>query len=396
VSHVETFHQAARQVLLFSLSLLLSACANLSYYAQSMDGQFELMERRQPIDKVMADPATPASLRDHLQLTQDARNFASRVLLLPDNGSYRSYADLGRPFAVWLVVATPPLSVTPRRWCFVFAGCVSYRGYFSEADAQAFAQKLAEANDDVYISGGIAYSTLGWFDDPVLNTMLNRSDSAIAGLLFHELAHQKLYVKDDTAFNEAFAVTIEREGMRRWMELRNDATGFENYLADRQRQDAFYALLAAYRERLAAVYASTLSEQQKLDCKRQLFAELRGAYQSFKAAHDNYAGFDKWMARDLNNAHLALVATYQDLVPGFQHLLATLGGDLTAFYREAERIGKLPEAERETRLLPETLSSGKRTSTAGLSACRGVAAQGFIRYDSTRLSATQKPKSCAH
>lgn len=360
MNQFETFRQAARQVLRLSLPLLLTACANLSYYAQSMNGQFELMDRRQPIDELIADPATPASLRGHLQLTQDARDFASSVLLLPNNGSYRSYADLKRPYAVWLVVATPPLSVTPRRWCFVFAGCVSYRGYFSEADAQTFAQKLAQANDDVYISGGLAYSTLGWFDDPVLNTMLNRSESAIAGLLFHELAHQKLYVKDDSAFNEAFAVTVEREGMKRWMERRNDATGFETYLADRQRQDAFYALLTGYRERLAALYATTLSEQQKLGCKKQLFTELRSAYQSFRAAHDNDPGFDEWMAQDLNNAHLALVATYQDLVPAFQRVLAAQDGDLTAFYREAERIGELPGKERQARLLPEALSNGIR------------------------------------
>jgi len=360
VRRFETIREPIGRLLLLGLPWLLSACANLSYYAHTIDGQFQLMDRRQPIDRLIADPTTPDPLRTQLQVTQAARNFAASVLLLPDNGSYRSYADLHRSYAVWLVIATPTLSVSPKRWCFLLAGCFSYRGYFSEADARAFAQKLAQANLDVYVSPGIAYSTLGWFDDPVLNTMLNRSDSAVAGLLFHELAHQKLYVKGDTAFNEAFAVTVEREGMKRWMERHDDTARFEDYLAEEQRQDAFYALLAGYRERLAAMYASTLPESQKLDCKKQLFSELRRAYQDFKQAQDGYPGFDDWMAQDLNNAHLALVGTYQDLVPGFQHVLATRDGDLSAFYREAERLGELPEAERRERLFPDALSSGRK------------------------------------
>ena len=371
----ETIHEPLGRLLLLGLPWLLGACANLSYYAHTIDGQFELMDRRQPIDQLIADPATPDALRKQLQLTEAARNFAASVLLLPDNGSYRSYADLHRPYAVWLVIATPTLSVSPKRWCFLLAGCFSYRGYFSEADAQAFARKLARANLDVYVSPGIAYSTLGWFDDPVLNTMFNRSDSAVAGLLFHELAHQKLYVEGDTAFNEAFAVTVEREGMKRWMQRHDDTAGFEEYLAERQRQDAFYALLAGYRERLAAMYAGTLSESQQLDCKKRLFSELRRAYQDFKHAQDGYPGFDDWMAQDLNNAHLALVGTYQDLVPGFQHLLATQDGDLSAFYREAERLGELPETERRERLFPDALSSGRKARPPdyrnGAAACGG-------------------------
>lgn len=344
------------------VSLLLVACQNLNYYGHTVRGQMELMSRQQPVESVIADPDTPEALRDRLRLSQDARRFASDVLKLPDNDSYRSYADLERPYAVWLVVATPRYSVEPRRWCFVFAGCFSYRGYFSEEAAQAFGEKLKAEGFDVHVAGGIAYSTLGWFNDPVLNTMLNRSDNAIVSLLFHELAHQQLYIKNDTAFNEAFAVTVEREGMRRWLRSTDDEDLFSVYLANRERQDEFYALLAHYRGQLASLYAGALPEEDKQTCKTAIFSGLRAAYSALKQRWDGYDGFDKWMAKDINNASLALVATYQDLVPGFTKLLAEENGDFEAFYLRARQAGNLPPGER-AQLLDSNRTNGVLASS---------------------------------
>lgn len=333
-----------------AICLLLTACTNLKYYGHTVRGQLELANKRQPVESVISDPETPEALRERLRLSQEARDFASRVLMLPDNNSYRTYADLERPYAVWLVVATREFAVEPHRWCFLFAGCFSYRGYFSKTAAERFSNRLAEQGYDVHIAGGIAYSTLGWFDDPVLNTMLNRSDNGIVSLLFHELAHQQLYLKDDTAFNEAFAVAVEREGMRRWLGLRNRQDEFAGYLADRERQDDFYALLAYYRKQLSSLYKSGRSPEQKRLCKRQVFTQLRSSYRTLKEQWDGYDGFDEWMAKDINNASLALVATYQELVPGFRRLLASENGDFAAFYRKAEQLGQLPRDARTRQL----------------------------------------------
>lgn len=344
--------------------LLLAACKNLGYYGHTVRGQLELMDKRQPVESVIADPETPEALRERLVLSQEAREFASGTLKLPDNDSYRTYADLERPYAVWLVVATLEFAVEPHRWCFAFAGCFSYRGYFSEAAAEAFGNDLIAEGYDVHIAGGIAYSTLGWFDDPVLNTMLNRSDSAIVSLLFHELAHQQLYIKDDTAFNEAFAVAVEREGMRRWLENEHDAAEFSDYLANRERQDDFYALLAYYREQLSSLYASTRSNEEKQTCKAEVFTQLRASYETLKQQWDGYDGFDAWMAKDINNASLALVATYQGLVPGFRKLLASENSDFAAFYRKAEQLGELPRDERDRQL------RGNAGNTITVTGCR--------------------------
>lgn len=330
--------------------VLLSACVNLDYYGQTVRGQLDLMERRQPIATVMSDPDASDTLKDRLRLSQEARDFASDELLLPDNQSYRTYADLERPYAVWLVVATGEFSVDPHRWCFVFAGCFSYRGYFDKAAAESFGDDLVTKGYDVHITGGIAYSTLGWFDDPVLNTMLDRSDTAIVSLLFHELAHQQLYIRDDTAFNEAFAVAVEREGMKRWLGRQDDESRFPDYLANRKRQDEFYALLAYYRAALSSMYAGTRPVAEKRHCKARVLKQLRASYNDLKQRWGGYDGFDEWMAKDINNASLALVATYQGLVPGFQRLLNRHEGNLHVFYREAEQLGKLPPAERYRQL----------------------------------------------
>ena len=208
---------------------LLSACTAIDYYGQSISGHLGLMAKRTEVTKLIADEQTDENLKKELQTVLDIRAFASTELALPDNHSYRSYVDVGESYVLWNVVATGEFSLTPKNWCYPFAGCVAYRGYYAETDASAFADSLKDQGLDVFVGGVRAYSTLGWFDDPVLNTMLDRPFTYLAGVIFHELAHQQVYIKDDTTFNESFAVAVEREGVRRWFHRHDDSEGFKRY-----------------------------------------------------------------------------------------------------------------------------------------------------------------------
>ncbi len=341
---------AARLLLLTGGLLLLPSCASLSYYGQSIGGHFSMMAKTRPVEQVLSDVNVPERTRDRLKLAQAVREFAVAEMGLPDNGSYRSYADLGRPHAVWTVIATPEFSVQPEPQCFLFVGCLTYRGYFDQRDAEAQAARLAAQGMDVYVSGATAYSTLGWFEDPLTNAMLEHSEAQLAYVLFHELAHQQLYVKGDSTFNEAFATAVGYEGLRRWYDKQNDADGYAAYRRNGARRDAFNALLIATRQRLARIYAEPLPEATRREAKQAAFAQLQRDYEQFKAEWGGYRGFDGWMARDLNNAHLAMVATYNEYVPAFLALLERHGGDLPAFYAAAAQLGKLASSERKTRL----------------------------------------------
>jgi predicted aminopeptidase len=326
--------------------LVITGCNTVGYYAQSVGGQWEVLDKRQPISVLLDNPDTPESLREKLQTILRIRDFATQALKLPDNDSYRGYADLQRPYVVWNVFAAPSFELELQKWCFPFAGCVAYRGYFAKADAQLFAAQLNSEGLETYVSGVAAYSTLGWFDDPVLNTILNRSEARIAGLIFHELAHQQLYVEGDTAFNEAFAVTVELEGIRRWLALEGDPQQAEAYALFRQRQDGFVTLVTKSRDQLEVLYGQTLGDPEKQKRKTIIQARLREQYASLKQQWGGYAGYDEWFARDLNNAQLGAVTTYRDHVPALQRLLEKQGGDLAAFYRACEQLGELPEDER--------------------------------------------------
>lgn len=335
---------------LFLLLAVLTGCASPLYYAQAVSGQIELLMKRRPVEEVLADPATPPETRRQLELVRRLREFASRELLLPDNRSYRSYADLERPFAVWDVFAAPELSLEPEQWCFLVAGCVPYRGYFARDKAERFAASLKQKGYDVYVGGVPAYSTLGWFDDPLLNTFLHRSEAELAGLLFHELAHQKIYVSGDSAFNESFATVIELEGVKRWFRQSGDAKEAEAYRLKIRRREEFTALVLKHRARLKDIYASNLSDAEKRAAKARMFEELRGEYAKLKTSWDGYAVFDNWFKQDLNNAHLTAIGLYSHYVAAFQKLLAQQGGDLAAFYGAAEEIKKMPKAERDVAL----------------------------------------------
>jgi predicted aminopeptidase len=333
-----------------SLALLVSGCANISYYWQSVSGQLDIWQRERPIEEVIADPASPQALKDRLARVLEIRAFASRELGLPDNASYRRYADVERPFVVWNVFAAPEFSVQPLQSCFLFAGCVSYRGYFSRTDAERYSAAQAEQGHDVYIGGVPAYSTLGWFADPMLNTFVHYPEAEIARLIFHELAHQVAYVRDDTVFNESFAVAVEQEGMRRWLARAADATQHEQYERGRRMRSDFTALIQRYRERLDALYRERLAEDAMRGRKRAVLAELDSDYRSLRAGWDGYAGYDSWFASAPNNAQIASVAVYSQRVTAFEALLARESGDLTRFYAAVQELAALPKPERDVRL----------------------------------------------
>jgi predicted aminopeptidase len=279
-----------------------------------------------------------------------AREFAVTELGLPNNGSYRSYADLERPFAVWNVFATPELSIAPREWCLLMVGCVTYRGYFARDKAQAFAAELRAQGYDVYVAGVAAYSTLGWFSDPMLNTILRRGDTEVAALLFHELAHQQLYVKGDSTFNESFATVVELEGARRWLARRGDAAAFAEYAQRLTRREQFSQLVLKYRARLDELFRSAASDDDKRAGKRALLRQLKDEYASVRSTWGDDRRYDAYFTQELNNAQLAAVGTYHRHVPPLQVLLAESGGDLPAFYAAAAELARLPDAEREARL----------------------------------------------
>jgi len=330
--------------------LLLTGCAHFSYYAQAIGGQMDILAKSRPINEWIEDPTTTPETRQKLATVLTLREFATRELGLPDNRSYRSYADLERPFAVWNVFATPELSLQPREWCFVVVGCVSYRGYFTHAKADQFAAELRQQGYDVYVGGVTAYSTLGWFNDPMLNTVLKRSETEIAGILFHELAHQKLYVKDDSAFNESFATVVELEGVKRWLRQQGKAEEFRHYHINIKRRDEFVALVLRYRERLAETYASNSSDAEKRAAKAHILAELRNDYAVLKTSWGGYEGYDSWFTQDLNNARLVSIGLYHQHVAAFQKLLAQHHGDLVSFYRTVKELTKRSKAERDRAL----------------------------------------------
>ena len=337
-------------VCVLALAGNLGGCSSIGYYYQAVEGQMQIWKRSRAIAEVIEDEKTPAALRTRLQMVLRMRDFASADLALPDNGSYRSYADLGRPFVVWNVFAAPDLSLAPLEWCFFFAGCVTYRGYFNQARAEQFSEELRAKGLDVHVGGVPAYSTLGWFDDPVLNTVMPYPDAELARLIFHELAHQVAYVSDDTMFNESFATAVEREGIERWLASEGDAAMRAVFEQHEARKTAFIALMMETRGRLSAIYAGAASDVDKRREKAATFAALKLQFQTLKAAWGGYTGYDRFFAQELGNAHLVPIATYSELVDGFRRLLADSGGDFKRFYIAVREIGKLPVAQRRAEL----------------------------------------------
>ncbi|HET7202473.1 MAG TPA: aminopeptidase [Steroidobacteraceae bacterium] len=330
-----------RALVLTLLCALTSGC----YAIQAASGQWEVMRRSRPIEQVLANPATPAATRRGLELTVAARSFAETELGLPDSRSYRKYADLGRPYVVWNVVATPEFSVEPRRWCFPVAGCVAYRGYFEESAARAQALRLSIRGDDVSLGGVPTYSTLGHLPDPVFASMLGWRDTRLVGTIFHELAHEQLYVPDDSEFNEAFASVVEEEGLRRWLAALGRADELARFATESQREAEFARLLRETRRRLERLYASALPDEQMRVEKQREFGRLKFLYEQAREKWGWGGSYDAFFRRAVNNAHLAAVATYRDCMPGLRHELERLGS-MRAFYERAKALAKLPARER--------------------------------------------------
>jgi predicted aminopeptidase len=318
------------------------------YYWQAIGGQLELLRKRQPIEDVITDPSIDPKLQTTLMRIAAIRRFAVEELGLPDNDSYTSYVALDRPYVVWNVVATKEFSVDPVRWCFPFAGCVAYRGYFDRDAAMRFAEKLAADGLDTHSGGSNAYSTLGYFADPVLSTMVDGGEQYVASLLFHELAHQKLYVKDDSAFSEAFAMIIEELGTERWLLRHGTPEDLERYRARRARRAQFGETIAAQQSRLRALYASGRSPDELRAGKEQAFDALRREYAALKAEWQGNTDYDAWFAQPLNNATLASVATYTRWLPALRGRLERVG--LPAFYVDAAEIAELDVEQRAERL----------------------------------------------
>ena len=327
-----------------ALIFLLAGCSSVSYYQQLAAGQWQLLRARQPVASVIADPQQPQKLREHLRQVQAARNFASQRLHLPDNGSYRTYADIGRPYVVWNVFATPALSLSPRTQCFPIAGCVAYRGYYHQSAARGAAALLRLDGLDVHVGGVQAYSTLGWFDDPILSSMVGADEQRLASVIFHELAHQRFYIQDDTPFNESFATLVEQQGSREW----RTAQGLPpaDPQVERQRGQ-FIALVLDTRERLQALYRQPLAPAPMLQRKAAEFERLRQRYAQMR--DEQWHGdrrYDAWVYSPLNNAKLLPFGLYDQWVPAFATLFTQAGGDWPLFYRQVERLGRLPPQAR--------------------------------------------------
>jgi len=323
----------------------LSGCG-VGYLLQAGHGQLQLMRARKSVDTLIASPATDDKLKSRLELARDARDFASRELALPDNRSYRSYSALGRDYVVWNVVAAPEFSVAPKRWWFPITGSIAYRGYFREANARRYAGTLASQGYDTYVGGVSAYSTLGRFSDPILDTMLRYGDLQLVGTMFHELAHQLIYVPGDSEFNEAFAMSVERAGLARWLESRGRKDDVLAYRERMQQQAALQHILAEGRAQLARLYAEPLPAADMRIRKQKEMAVIAANARDYEKNAGLRSGYDDWFEAGLNNAHLASVATYFDCVPGFERLLAAHGGNLPEYYGAVRALAHGPAAAR--------------------------------------------------
>ena len=343
----------------------LCGCQTLSYYAQAIKGQYQILAHEKAIAKLLADPGTPQPLKQKLERLEALRAFAANTLKLPVDDQYRKYADVHRPYVVWNVEAAPEFSLQPKSWWYPFVGSLAYRGYFTELGAQDCARRLRRKGWDVCVGGVEAYSTLGWFKDPVLNTFIFLPDGELAETLFHELGHQRLFASGDTDFNEAFATTVGQEGARRWLRAQNNEAAYEQYLAGLRHMTQFVHLVTDARLQLEALYGDTRTEDGKVKAtkrkhnlppeelrrqKQRIIEHFRESYAQLKVHRGEDRQPDEWLSGPINNAKLNSVAAYYDLLPGFERLLQQNGGDLEKFYQAAERLAKEPRKKRHSAL----------------------------------------------
>ena len=330
-----------------ALSALLISCETVSYYSQAARGQLKILTSRQSIAEVLNDEAVSNEVKQKLRLAVSVKQFAVNVLELPPTDNFDFYVQLNRNHVVWNVFATQEFSLNPVNWCYPIAGCVTYRGYFNEGDALRYANSLEEKGFDVYTGGVDAYSTLGWFKDPLLSTVMNRADYQLAGLVFHELAHQVVYLKGDTTFNESFATTVEREGVKRWLQSIDQTEMLGRAEQDQTRQAEFLQLVVKYQDLFEELYQQENPDAEKRSEKQTLHESLRADYLGLKEQWEGYAGYDNWIYDSLNNAQLSTVASYNSLVPFFNSELEKVNGNLTAFYERVAELAAMEPAQRQ-------------------------------------------------
>jgi len=304
------------------------------------------MSKRVAIQNIIEDKNTPDQQRAMLKNILSIRRFASKRLLLPDNKSYTTYVDLKQKYVIWNVFAAPEFSLTPISSCFLIVGCLQYKGFFARQDALEFAHKLRESHNDVYVGGVSAYSTLGWFDDPILSSMLTYGKFRLAEVIFHELAHQLIYIKDDSEFNEAFATAVSKVGVQRWLYESHREADLDKFERSKQWEYQFIQLILNTRKQLEILYGSDLDPAHMRIKKTEIFGELRSNYYALKASWDNPPDYDQWVDQDLNNAKIASVITYYDLTKSFTTLLSLSNNDLALFYRRVHFLGSLSKKDR--------------------------------------------------
>jgi len=332
--------------------MLLCGCESIGFYAQAARGQWQLLSSRQSVDDLLANKQTTPALKQRLELANEVREFAKREIGLPLGGNFSTYVDVGRPYVIWNVFAAPTLSIKPMTWCYPIAGCVSYRGYFTESAANDKATQLSAQGYDVYVGGVRAYSTLGWFDDSILSTYAMQSEASLAGLIFHELAHQVVYVGDDTAFNESFAQSVEQLALQQYFDTKVKdpayAGAFMAYMLGNKREQAFTAMLLKTRAELDKVYASTADDSARRAGKQRVLSQLAAEYEQLKLQWNGDARYDQWM-KTINNAKLATIADYHQWTGAFRNLRKQ-SASWPAFYDAAKALGKLPKEQRQERL----------------------------------------------
>lgn len=369
MQHKALICKICKLIFLVQISVFLSSCSTLGYYSQSVRGQLSVMSKRVPISDLIENENTSDQKKAMFKNILQIRQFASEHLLLPDNKSYSTYVDLERKYVVWNVFATPEFSLTPISSCFLFVGCLQYKGFFAKQDALNFATELRKSGNDVYLGGVSAYSTLGWFDDPILSSMLAYGEFRLANVIFHELAHQLIYIKDDSEFNEAFATAVGDFGVRRWLEESNREVDLAHLKRNDQWEVKFIGLVLKARERLEELYKSDLNPDQMKNEKKALFDKLRSDYDTLKTSWDDPPDYDKWMEHDLNNAKIASVVTYHDLAGSFSTLLSLSDNDLPLFYQRVRFLGSLKKEERHECL--QSLSNQKTDRVTDQTLCYG-------------------------
>lgn len=350
-SLLKTTNLFMRHFFVLIMPLLLGACADLGYYWHSAKGHMAIMHQRVAIEDILADPESDTGLQQRLILVKEIRRFAIEQLALPESGSYTDYAQLDRPYALQNLVAAPEFSTRPLTWCYPIAGCTSYRGFYQQQRLDDFVKSLKIDNNDIHISRVPAYSTLGWFDDPVLSSFINWPDHRLAGLLFHELTHQRIYIDDDTKFNESLATAVQQVGIRAWLSSRDQHGRLEKFNRSLLYRRDVVLLIETGRNQLSAIYQGDQSDAWKRAEKQKIFQTMREQYEEISRSHNYRDGFAKWFAGELNNAKLASVSTYNALIPAFVTMIQAFDNDFEAFFDYAESIGDLDKDKRTLCLL---------------------------------------------